>query len=108
MTANIGVIAVSKWKIVIYICPTSKARYFDSGNFIYGVTMKLLVRTTLCNWNDETMGDFFESFIGGWLLLSQDPREAHCSRYGRQCFEQLSIMSRYWVHTLAAFEHCVL
>ena len=89
---------------VDYTCPEIGSRYFDPGNYIYGVTMRLMVLRS-CHWNDVTMGDMFESWMGGCWLLTQYPEKAHCaSRKCHHCIEQLSQLSRYWVHTLAAFD----
>ena len=54
-----------------YQCPIEKERYFDPTNFVYAITMLLMMPNMMqeVNWNNETKGDIFESIMGCAYLV---------------------------------------
>ena len=55
-----------------YFCPIDKVHYFDPSNWVYAVTMRLMMPKTMQEvaWNTETKGDIFESILGCHYLVS--------------------------------------
>ena len=55
-----------------YYCPIEKQDYFDPSNWVYAVTMRLMVPKMMqeVEWNNETKGDIFESILGCHYLVA--------------------------------------
>ena len=56
-----------------YICPIDNQNYFDPSNWVYAVTMRLMMPKMMqeVEWNNETKGDIFESILGcGYLVAN--------------------------------------
>ena len=49
-----------------YRCPRKKDCYFDPTNWVYALTMRLMMPNLMkeVDWNMETIGDIFESILG--------------------------------------------
>ena len=49
-----------------YFCQIEQINYFDPSNWVYAVTMRLMMPEMMkeVNWNNETKGDIFESILG--------------------------------------------
>ena len=55
-----------------YHCPIEKQNYFDPTNWVYAVTMRLMMPKMMqeVQWNNETKGDIFESILGCHYLVA--------------------------------------
>ena len=49
-----------------YLCPIKNERYFDPSNWVYAVTMRLMMPRMMkeVEWTNETKGEIFESIMG--------------------------------------------
>ena len=49
-----------------YFCPINIESYFDPSNWVYAVTMRLMMPKMMqeVEWSNETKGDIFESILG--------------------------------------------
>ena len=55
-----------------YFCQIEKQHYFDPTNWVYALTMRLMMPHMMkdIEWNNETKGDIFESILGCQYLLA--------------------------------------
>ena len=55
-----------------YHCPINDQNYFDPSNWVYAVTMRLMMPKMMqeVQWNNETKGDIFESILGCHYLVA--------------------------------------
>ena len=55
-----------------YFCQVDKQSYFDPTNWVYALTMRLMMPHMMkdIEWNNETKGDIFESILGCNYLVS--------------------------------------
>ena len=55
-----------------YHCPIEKQAYFDPTNWVYAVTLRLMMPKLVqeVEWNNETKGDIFESILGCHYLVA--------------------------------------
>ena len=55
-----------------YTCPIHNESYFDPSNWVYAVTMRLMMPKMMLEvgWNKGTKGDIFESILGLHYLVA--------------------------------------
>ena len=64
-----------------YFCQIDKQHYFDPTNWMYALTMRLMMPQMMkeVGWNNETKGDIFESILGCQYLLAHGLGETACA-----------------------------
>ena len=61
-----------------YVCPITNQTYYDPSNWVYAVTMRLMLPKMMqeVDWNNETKGDIFEGILGCNYLVANGLVEA--------------------------------
>ena len=85
-----------------YFCQFTKQTYFDPTNWVYAVTMRLMLPKMVqeVSWNNETKGDIFEAMLGLNYLVANGLVNQHVGALTSKSIGSMSaIVEEFVWHT---------